>query len=203
MEPTTAVASSNVLSPIIYFLFGCILKKIDKMNECKSVSIVIPPGSGKSEFLKTYLTEFNILNNDLYFIDVEDVMLKEMDDVEKSKLDILKQKDVLMYQSKLFKGCKLYLNNVIQHLKETKQKKTIIVLVSSIELKKYLGIKECFLYAPSKKLYDKIKTNNPNIVQYLDYTRKLLENNKKTFVYATFEQLFIQILNDLKIKRTL
>lgn len=206
MEPTSASSGivSSIFQPIAYFLFGCILNKIDRMKESKVMAIVIPSGSGKGHFLQNYLNEFNTINSDLYFIDLEECAVKELlSDTDRTKLNELKQKDVLIYQSKLFLICKEYLNKIVQHLKETKIKKKIVILVSSNELKKFLNVKEAFYYAPSKKLYDKIKLANPAIGVYLDYTRKLLEDKGKTFIYTTWEELYNHILKDLKIERTI
>lgn len=204
-DASTSGIVAHVLQPIAYFFFGCILKKIEKLKESKIICIVIPAASGKSSFLNTYLSEFNAVQNDLYIIDLEDVCLKDLDDRSKKELFELKQRDILLFHSKLFLLAEDYLKNIIAHLKQTQIKKRIVVLVSSVELQKFLNIpkKSTLYYAPSKKLYETIIERNKNYKQYLDYTRNLLEPKFKAFVYSTFDQLSVKIMEDLKIKRTI
>ncbi len=202
MADTTA-SWGLIFQPIVQFLFGAIINKIEKLKESKVTCIVIPAGSGKSTFLQSYLAEFNSINSDLYLVDIESEALKDIDEAGQKEMDLLKQKDVLIYQSKLFLLCEDYLKSIILHLKKTKIKKNIVVLVSSNELKKFLKVKKAFYYAPAKKLYEKIKAANPYISVYLDYTRQLLQDKNKTKIYTSYDELYTTILSDLKITRTI
>lgn len=205
-DTSTSGIVAYVLQPIAQFLFGCIINKVKRMNDAKRlICLVIPASSGKSSFLKSYMDEFNSINNDLYIIDLEEACLKDLDDRSKKELSDLKQKDILIFQSKMFLLAEQYLKDIIAHLKQTKQKKKLVVLVSSVELKKFLNVpkKATFYYAPSKKLYETIVERNKVLKPYLDYTRALLEPKIKTFVFSTFDELSEKILKDLKITRTI
>jgi hypothetical protein len=204
-ESSTSGVVAYVLQPIAQFLFGCLISKVKRMNESKLICLVVPASSGKSTFVRSYMDEFNSINNDLYIIDLEEACLKDLDDRSKKELFDLKTKDILIFQSKLFLLAESYLRDIIAHLKQTKQKKRLVVLVSSVELKKFLNVpkKSTFYYAPSKKLYESILEKNKLFKPYLDYTRTLLEPKLKTFVYSTFNELTERILKDLKIERTI
>lgn len=205
-DASTSGIVAYVLQPVVNFLFGFIIKKIQKVMKGSTViCVVIPASSGKSSFLNSYLSEFNAVQNDLYIIDLEDASVKDLDEDGKQELSDLKKKDILLYHSKLFILCEDYLKNIIAHLKQTKIKKRIVVLVSSVELQKFLNIKQSstFYYAPSKKLYEVILEKNKDFKVYLDYTRNLLEPKMKAFIYSSFDELTTKLLKDLKIQRTL
>ena len=204
-DTSTSGIVAYVLQPIAQFLFGCIINKINRMaDQKKLICLVIPASSGKTMFLQKYMEEFNSINNDLYIIDLEDACMKDLDDRSRKELVDLKSKDILIFQSKMFLLAEGYLKDIMAHLKQTKQKKKLVVLVSCVELKKFLNVpkKQTFYYAPSKKLYETISEKNKHLKPYLDYTRNLLEPKLKTFVYSEFSQLSERILKDLKIERT-
>ena len=198
--------TTSILGAIGKFFGMLLFGKIQEYYEKKKLStvsfVVIPSGSGKTKLVETFKSEFG-LSTDLYLLDIEDAVLKEVKNAPLlSQLKELKEKDVLIYESKLFQLCKEYLDEILQHLKATKHKKHIVVLTSSKELKRYLDIKTGIYYAPTKKLFEALKSKNPANLDYLNYTRNLL-SEKDAFVFETFEQLYNQFLKDLKIERTI
>ena len=137
----------------------------------------------------------------MYLLDIEDAVVKDPKNASQLKiLEDLKKNDILIYESKLFTLCKENLDELLLHLKNTKVKKHIIVFVSSREMKKYLEIKSAWYYAPTKKLFEQIKTKSPNFIDYLTYTRNML-TEKDTYIFSTFEELYQQFLKDLRIER--
>lgn len=200
MDPSTSSGVvANVLKPIAYFLFGCILNKIEKSKESNLLGIIIPSSCGKSELLKI----LNEINNDLLFIDIETECLFDVPESEKKVIQDLKKTNVILYNQKIYNLCKTYLLNLIQHIKNVKDKKNIVILISSVELQKFLNIKHALYYAPSKKLYQQIKSSSNINVLLLDYTRNQLNNNPSLKIYNDWFELSRLVINDLKLKMTL
>jgi len=196
---TSSGIVTSTLKPIAYYLFGCILNKLEKAKESNIIGVVIPASCGKTELVK----QLNEINNELLFIDVETECLFDLPDTEKKIIQELKKTNILMYNQKIFSICKTYIINLVQHIKSVKDKKTIILLMSSVELQKYLKLESVLYYAPSKKLYQQIKSFTGININMLDYTRNQLNTIPSLKIYNDWIELSRLIITDLKLKMTL
>ena len=179
-----------------YILYGWAVYRYEKSKESPVVCLVMT--TGKTKFVENYKAEFG-LNSDAYMVDIEDEIMK---DPKNANLAQLKEKDIVMYEAKMFTLAKEHLKHIVDQLKQMRVKKTIVVLCSSNDMKKYLEIKRSFYYTPVKRLFAQIETKNPNIKEYLNYTRNLLNEKQRTYIFSSFEELYNQVLQDLKIVRT-
>lgn len=196
---TSSGIVSSTLKPIAYYLFGCILNKLEKAKESNIIGLVIPASCGKTELVR----QLNEMNNELLFIDIETECLYDIPDTEKKIILELKKTNILLYNQKIFSICKNYILNLIQHIKNVKDKKTIILLMSSVELQKYLKLNNVLYYAPSKKLYQTIKAFTGININMLDYTRNQLNTIPSLKIYNDWFELSRLVITDLKLKMTL
>lgn len=200
MSETTSILSS-VGKFFADLLFGFVRRRYAERQLSPVTAVVVPSGSGKSKLLETYKAEFGYISTELYILDVEDAVLKDPQNADVVKqLEELKKQDVLLYQSKMFLLCSQHLQTLRQHLLSTGVRRHIICLVSSNEMKKYLKIKTAHYYAPTKRLFEQIKTKFPNTLDYLTYTRNQLVE-KDTYIFNSFEELYAQFCKDLHIER--
>jgi hypothetical protein len=199
MDPSTSGIVAVTLKPLAYYLFGCLLKKLNKSKESTLIGVIIPSSCGKTELVK----QLNEMNNELLFIDIETECLHDIPESEKKIIIELKKNNILLYNQKVFSICKTYIINLIQHIKNVKDKKTIILIMSSVELQKYLKLENVLYYAPSKKLYQTIKTFTNININMLDYTRNQLNNIPSLKIYNDWFELSRLVITDLKLKMTL
>lgn len=184
-------------------LFSGVKGYLERRGDSTVSVVVLPAGAGKTKLVETFKSEFGTTSTELYLIDIEHSVMSDTKNAGiVAQLNDLKMKDVLLYQSKMFKLCKEHLDDIKAHLKETKTKKHIVVLCSSKDMKKYLGVKKGLYYAPTKRLFETLKTKYP-FLEYLTYTRTLLESKESVTIFNTFEELYQSFLRDLKIERTL
>jgi len=87
---TSSGIVTSTLKPIAYYLFGCILNKLEKAKESNIIGVVIPASCGKTELVK----QLNEINNELLFIDVETECLFDLPDTEKKIIQELKKQPV-------------------------------------------------------------------------------------------------------------
>jgi len=201
MSETTSFIST-VANFVGNLLFGYVIKKYKERQLSPVTAVVVPAGSGKTKLLETYKTEFGAISTELYIIDLEDAVVKDPQHTDIVKqLEDLKKTDILLYNSKMFELCYSHLTSLRQHLKDTGIRRHIICLISSNEMKKYLNIKHCHYYAPTKRLFEQLKTKSPQLLDYLTYTRNQL-TEKDTYVFNSFEELYSQFCKDVHIKRT-
>ena len=200
MSETTTILST-VGKFFANLLFGYAVRRYKEKQLSPVTAVIVPSGSGKSKLLECYKTEFGSISTELYILDVEDAVLKDPKNADVVKqLEELKKSDVLLYNSKMFQLCDFHLKALRQHLKDTGIRRHIICLVSSNEMKKYLKVKKAHYYAPTKRLFDQIKTKFPHTLDYLTYTRTQLVE-KDTYIFNSFEELYAQFCKDLHIER--
>ena len=200
MSETTSILSS-IAKWFGNLLFSAASRRYAERQLSPVTAVVVPSGSGKSKLLECYKQEFGSISTELYILDVEDAVLKDPKNADVVKqIEELKKSDVLLYNSKMFLLCSQHLHTLRQHLLTTGVRRHIICLVSSNEMKKYLKIKSAHYYAPTKRLFEQIKTKFPHTLDYLTYTRNQLVE-KDTYIFNSFEELYAQFCKDLKIER--
>jgi hypothetical protein len=194
MSETTSILAT-IGKTLGYVLYGWLAHRYEQSKESSVTVLVLT--TGKTKFVESYKSEFGS-TGDVYMVDIEDEIMKQKDN---SYLSELKQSDVTMYEAKLFPLAKAHLQCIISELKEMRVKKQIVVLCSSNNLKKYLKVKHAYYYTPSKRLFSQIETKAPLLKDYLNYVRSLLSKKSKTYIFNSFEELYNEVLNNLKIAR--
>ncbi len=162
---------------------------------------VIPSCSGKSQLVTDFKKNFD--TSKYYLLDVEELVFQDpkIPIQIKNGLMELKKTDPILFQARFFPLVREFVIDVLGHLKVTKER-NIIILVSSRELQKYLGIKKGYNLAPTKSLSAEIVKANPELEEYIEYCRDILQG-KEVYLYNEFKELINVFSKVFDIKKTL
>jgi len=171
-------------------------KRISQISCC-----VIPSCSGKTQLVSDFKKNFDTTQH--YLLDIEDLVFQDpkIPTVVKTQLIDLKKTDPVLFQARFFPLVREFLVSVLEHLKATKER-NIIVLVSSRELQKYLGIRRGYNFAPTKLLSAEIVKAHPEFEEYIEYCRSILQG-KEVVLYNEFKDLITAFSTVFQIKKSL
>lgn len=202
-----AFASQIISAPLANFISSSISNYIDNKKK-KKVNIqivVLPSGSGKTSLVKRFTEEFG-LNSNVILLDLEDAVFQDptIPSEVKSQLQSLKYSDPHRFEITLFPLAKSIMATTLQHLIDVKSNKHLVVLVSTVALKRALNLTNAFYFAPSKMLFDTLVSANPGIKNALLLSRDILDGAHKAIqIFKSFDELYEMFLITIDIKRNI
>ena len=197
-----AISAVSVGLTLAYAITKAIIKK--KLLEISTLGIVIPSNCGKSTLLATFIDNFGELDSNILLLDIEEQVYASSDftDAQKAELDTLYQTNSHLYEANMMNYTLQIFNKTTPLIRQANPKKRFVVLASTPNIIKNLGINTFYSFVPNAKLQKLISTAENVSVNFIKYSlSKIGVNTKTTTTFSDFDDLFNVVIAKLKLKK--
>ena len=168
-------------------------------NRIKSRICCIVAPIGKSTIASKFNQEYS--TSGYYMCDIEQLTMDNLTEPQRKALEDMRITDIFKYNTLFYGAVKeqlmIFMKSLTQYNKDT----TVVILVSTRQLKNVLGLKSFMYVFPSQAVQQDLISVSPKFKTLIEFAKSILSNKKNIQIYNSAVECYELICRGLEVAR--